>query len=307
MKNDVAPVDTKLATVAEAGRSTYNFTAKDYFDVKKSGLKISTVKKFFWFVFALILVSTITPQLMSERNRQELAEEIRAQEKPADNSKMDIPNIKNEDSNSSREKSSPGGGRPLPPANKIKSIDLRVMTEPPPGAEVNAILVSGGANGTVKVKTTQDLVLNDESYAQAGSLLIGTGSSTDKRLYVIFTRLVSPEGKSKKIFAQAFDFKDRIRGLNGKKVSDQVFKIAASSALIFLSGLSESLQDSQATTGLAGQRKSMRDAALGGVAQASSEHGKRMLDDLNNDNQIEVQKETELVVIFDTKEDMNGK
>ena len=307
MKNEVAAADVRLATASDLHSSTYDFTAKDYFEIKKEGLKASTVKKFFWFISTLILVSTVTPQLVSERNRQELAEEIRAQEKPDTNSKLDIPNIQNEDSRLNERRSLPGGSRTRQPVNKIKSIDLRVITEPPAGAEVNAILVSGGANGTVKVKTTQDLVLNDESYAQAGSLLIGTGSSTDKRLYVTFNRLVSPEGKSKNILAQAFDFKDRIRGLKGKKVSDQVFKIAASSALIFLSGLSDSLQDSQAANSLAGQRKSLRDSALSGVAQASSEHGKKMFDELNNDNQIEVQKETELVVIFDTKEGINEK
>ncbi len=305
MKNEA--VETKLATINDLHKNTYEFTAKDYFELKKDGLKASSAKRVFWFLATLVLLATITPQLVSERNRQELAEEIRAQERPDSNPQMQIPSIQNESPNSSRGRGDYGSLRGKKPVTKIKSIDLRAMTEPPPGAEVTAILVSGGANGTVKVKTTQDLVLNDESYAQAGSLLIGTGSSTDRRLYVTFNRIVSPEGKTKNIFAQAYDFKDRIRGLKGKKVSDQIFKIATSSALIFLSGLSESMQESQGTGVLAGQRKSLRDAALGGVAQASSEHGKRMLDEMNNDSQIEVQKETELVVIFDSKEDKNGK
>ena len=305
MKNEV--LDTKLASTAELHKNTYEYTAKDYFEKKQEGLKKSTAKTFFWFLSALVLLATITPQLVSERSRQEVAEEIRAQENPQADAKMDIPGIQNEDHSYKRSKSDAKDSRLRKQTDKIKSIDLRVMKEPPPGAEVAAFLVSGGANGTVKVQTTKDLILNDETYAQAGSLLIGTGSSTDKRLYVTFTKLVSPEGKVKNIFAQAYDFKDRIRGLNGKKVSDQVFKIAASSALIFLSGLSESLQETQTSGALVGQRKSLRDAALGGVAQASSEHGRRLLDDMNNDSQIEVQKETELVVIFDSKEDTSGK
>lgn len=305
MKDNV--VETKLATTKDLHKDTYEFTAKDYFELKKNGLTTSNTKRLFWFLTTLILLATITPQLVSERNRQELAEEIRAQERPEVNLKIQIPSIQNEGPNLIRGRNDSDGVKPRQPVSKIKTIDLRAMMEPPPGAEVNAVLVSGGANGTVKVKTTQDLVLNDESYAQAGSLLIGTGSSTDKRLYVTFNRIISPEGKAKSIYAQAYDFKDRIRGLKGKKVSDQIFKIATSSALIFLSGLSESMQESQSIGTIAGQRKSLRDAALGGVAQASSEHGKRMLDELNNDSQIEVQKETELVVIFDSKEDRNGK
>lgn len=305
MKDNV--VETKLATTKDLHKSSYEFTAKDYFELKKDGLTTSNTKRLFWLLATFILLATITSQLVSERNRQELADEIRAQERPEVNTKMQIPSIQNERPNSTKDRNNSDGVKLRQPVSKIKAIDLRAMTEPPPGAEVNAVLVSGGANGTVKVKTTQDLVLNDESYAQAGSLLIGTGSSTDKRLYVTFNRIVSPEGKTKSIYAQAYDFNDRIRGLKGKKVSDQIFKIATSSALIFLSGLSESMQESQGVGNIAGQRKSLRDAALGGVAQASSEHGKRMLDELNNDSQIEVQKETELVVIFDSKEDRNGK
>ena len=49
----------------------------------------------------------------------------------------------------------------------------------------------------------------------------------------------------------------------------------------------------------------MRDAALGGLTQATSEQGKRILDQMNNESQIEVQKETELVIIFESKEDKN--
>lgn len=305
MKNEV--VDTRLASLSELHKNTYEYTAKDYFNQKKSGLKKSTAKTVFWFISALVLFATITPQLVGERNRQEVAEEIKAQEKPQVDGKMEIPVIQNEDRSTIRERSGSDSGKTRKSTDKIKSIDLRVMADPPPGAEVSAVLVSGGANGTVKVKTTKDLILNDETYAQAGSLLIGNGSSTDRRLYVTFNKLVSPEGKVKKILAQAYDFKDRIRGLKGKKVSDQVFKIAASSALIFLSGLSESLQETQAAGSLTGQRRSLRDAALGGVAQASSEHGRKMLDDMNSENQIEVQTETELVVIFDSKEDVNGK
>lgn len=304
MKNEFA--QSKLATIDDVYKNTYTFVAKDYFKIKKDGLKASIAKKIFWFVACLVILSLVTPQLVSERHRQEVAQELRSDEKSANDSQMQIPSIYNEDPNSPKSRPSEGPSN-RPRIDKIKSIDLRTVIDPPPGAEVNAVLVSGGANGTVKVKITQNLLVNGEVYAQAGSLLIGTGSSTDKRLYVNFNRLVSFEGKSKKISAQAFDFKDRIRGLNGNRVSDHVFKIAASSALIFLSGLSESLQDNQENSGLVGKRKSLRDAALGGVAQASSEHGKRILDDMNNDTQIEVPKETELVVIFDSKEDANDK
>jgi len=301
MTNDPPTAPSSLASIEEAGEKQYSSVAKDYFSPKHKGVSLSAAKKAsLWVMLAMCLVIML-PQILSERKRQEVAEEIRPQDRPG--TEIQIPAVQ---SSKGLEEQKPNGDtkRQILPVQKIKAIDLRTLAEPPPGSEVMAILASAGANGTVKVRLTEDLILNGDIYASKNSVLIGNGQSSEDRLYIKFNRLVSPEGRSRKIVAEAFDLKDRERGLSGKKVSDQVFKIAASSALIFLGGVADSLQES--TSGPFGSgRRSLRDAALSGIAQATTEHGRRYLDSLDRDNRIEVQQKSELLVIFESGDDKN--
>jgi hypothetical protein len=301
MTNDKPPsTEPKLASLQDAANKQYVRIAKDYFAPKNKGVTVpDAVKPIIW-VILLMSIALMLPELFSERKRQEIAEVINPPQNSTNSQDLQFPPLHS--SEGGERKKSDADRKGSAPVQRIKSIDLRALGEPPPGSEVSGVLVSGGANGTVKVRLTENLVLNGDTYAAKNSILIGTGSSSDQRLFIRFTRLISPEGKSRKIMAEAYDFKDRIRGLNGKKVSDQVFKIAASSALIFMGGVADALQDNS-SGGLGYQRKSMRDAALSGVAQATTEHGRRYLDSLDQDNRIEVQKETELVVIFGNGDD----
>ncbi len=157
MKTEEA--DSKLATFEEVKKSTYTYAAKDYFQAKNDGVKVSSVKKIMWLLSAILTFSTILPQIFSERHRQEVAEEIKLSEgnHPVE-SDIAIPKIQSEDFRRENYRQESGGVRQVP--GKIKSIDLRTVSDPPPGAEVTANLVSGGANGTVKAKINQDLLLN---------------------------------------------------------------------------------------------------------------------------------------------------
>jgi hypothetical protein len=83
----------------------------------------------------------------------------------------------------------------------------------------------------------------------------------------------------------------------GAKVGDYAFKIAASSGLFFLSGMAEGLQAPE--NAMMPQRKSMRDAALQGVAQATVEQGREIVSNMNNKTIIEVKHSTPVIVIFD--------
>ena len=304
MTNDKTP-SLKLGNINDAEKN-YVTVAKNYFAPKPKGASLSLVKKVFLWVALLMSFGIMLPQLTSERKRQEVAQEIIAEQGGSKaNGEISVPSIHSDDGKRNNgQKSDSSGGQRRQPVEKIKSIDLRVQNTPPPGSETFATLMSGGANGMVKAQLLEDLVINSDIYAAKNSILIGTGSSTEQRLFIKFSRIVSPEGKSKKVSAQAYDFGDHIRGLVGKKVSDRMFKIAASSALIFLGGVADSLQDND--QGIFGApKKSLRDAALGGVAQATTEHGKRYLDELDKDNQIEVKRETQFVVIFEDGEDKN--
>jgi len=298
--------ELKLSTISEAQKN-YVSIARNYFSPKGKGANLSLLKKIFLWSSLLMSLGIMLPQVLSESKRQEVAEEIMADHNKATGSEqIEIPAIQNDDG--SRGKKTPsdsGGGGKRQSVDKIKSIDLRSQGSPPAGSEAFATLISGGANGMVKAMLSENLTLNGDLYAAKNSVLIGKGSSSEQRLFVKFTRIVSPEGKSKKISAQAYDFSDRIRGLIGKKVSDRMFKIAASSALIFLGGMADTMQSNEPNMTGTAPRKSMRDAALGGVAQATTEHGRRYLEELDRDNRIEVKSETQFVVIFEDEEDKN--
>lgn len=298
--------ELKLAKIEDAHKN-YVTIARNYFAPKGKGANLSLLRKLFLWGSLLMSIGLMLPQLLSESKRQEVAQEIIAEQNKNEGSdKVYIPPIQNDESrfkNKNTDLSQPASKKKS--IDRIQSIDLRSQTEPPAGSETFAVLMSGGSNGLVKAKMSDDLILNGDLYAAKNSVLIGQGSSTDQRLFIKFNRLVSPEGKSKKIKAQAYDNSDRIRGLIGKKVSDRIFKIAASSALIFLGGMAESMQTSEPSLYGSAPKKSIRDAALGGVAQATTEHGKKYLQEIDQDNRIEVKSETQFVVIFEDNEDKN--
>ncbi len=187
--------------------------------------------------------------------------------------------------------------RALPKPEPLSVINLTKLTEIPTGSEVKAILISGGTNGTVTAKLTEPLIIDGDNLLPTRTILFGKGSSSDERLYVKFSKAILPDKKEFKIVAEAFDQKDRMLGLKGKKVSDYAFKIAASSGLIFLGGMADGMQE-EGGSPFAPKRKSARDAALNGVATASLEQGKRIMDSMDNQSRIEVQATSPIVVIF---------
>lgn len=179
----------------------------------------------------------------------------------------------------------------------IKPVSFKRTDKIPSGVEVQASLVSGGSNGIVKAKISEPIVRDGETLAEKGSVLLGQGSSTDERLYIKFYKLVRPGIVDLKVSAQAFDDKDRILGLKGSKVGDTVFKIAASSGLFFLSGMAEGMQNQNDS--FMPYKKSTKDAALQGVAQATVEHGREIVSSMNNKSIIEVKHSTPIIVIFE--------
>ncbi len=181
--------------------------------------------------------------------------------------------------------------------DRIKSISFSRVDKVPTGTEVGALLSSGGSNGMVKATLSEPLTVDGEIVADKGTVLYGRGNSSDERLYLSFSKLIKKDKTEMKIKAQAFDSKDRILGLKGSKVGDYAFKIAASSGLFFLSGMAEGLQDPG--NAMMPQRKSMRDAALQGVAQATVEQGREIVSNMNNKSIIEVKHSTPVIVIFD--------
>ena len=123
-------------------------------------------------------------------------------------------------------------GRPLPIVERIKPVNLSGLQGIPSGSEAVAQLISGGANGMVKAQLVEILKSSGDILFPRGTVLIGKGSSSDDRLYIAFRKAIKPDGQESKIKAQAYDEKDRIVGLKGKKISDYAFRLAASAGLI---------------------------------------------------------------------------
>ena len=182
----------------------------------------------------------------------------------------------------------------------IKVLSFVGATEIPPGAEAKAVLLTGATNGLIKARLTEPLKVDGVSLLDAGVLLIGQGRSTEERLFVDFKKAVFKNGKSIAISAQAYDQSDTILGLKGSRVGDATLKLAASSGLFFLSGLSSGFQSSGYDINGRPIRPSMKDAALNGTSQAASEQARSYMEDIKNRAPIiEVKSGTAFVVTFD--------
>ena len=184
--------------------------------------------------------------------------------------------------------------------SKITVVNFVGAGSIPPGAETNAILLSGATNGMIKAQLTEALKVDGVSLLDAGTLLIGEGQSSDERLFVRFNKAVFKNGKFIKVSAQGYDISDKILGLKGSRVGDYTMKLAASSGLYFLSGLASGMKTEEIA--LPGQvhRPQFGDAALQGVSTAAGEQAKQYLEQMKNKAPlIEVKSGTVFIVTFD--------
>lgn len=189
--------------------------------------------------------------------------------------------------------------RPLPAVERIRPVNLSGIDGIPPGSEVVAELVSGGANGMIKAQIVESLKAQGDVLLQKGTVLIGKGSSQDDRLYIAFRRAISPDKSEMKIRALAYDVKDRIIGLKGKKISDYAFKLATSAGLIFLGGVADGMRDDYSSSPFVQRRPTMRDAALNGVTTSTADLSREMMDSMKNSQErVVVDHSSRLIVIF---------
>lgn len=198
-----------------------------------------------------------------------------------------------------RARSAAQAGRGFTKIEPIKPIRLSQSKEIPSGAEVMAYLSSGASNGLVKAVLSENLKYDGDLFLGKGTALIGKGNSSEDRLYIQFTKAISPDKTTLKIKAFAFDQGDRIIGLKGKKISDYAFRLAASAGMIFLGGVADGMREDYSSNPFERRRPTMRDAALNGVSTATLETGKDMMNDLKTkDARIEVASSTPVLVIF---------
>lgn len=169
----------------------------------------------------------------------------------------------------------------------------------PPGTFIKAELVSGASNGLVKAILKEPISINGETLADAGMVVIGQGNSSDDRLSIRFTRLVSREGVTDTIDAQAADLEDKTPGLKGSKVGAEALKLVAGIGLNFVGGMSEGLQEARGEQGVMVKPPTVQNALLQGAARASIDESRELLNDARNAKpRIEVGAGTEFYLLF---------
>ena len=176
-----------------------------------------------------------------------------------------------------------------------RSIKIKV----PPGTETKATLMTGASNGLVKVKLKEDVIVAGESFLAAGTILLGTGSSTDDRLFVHFTKAISDDASVESIEAEIADASDKSMGLKGSFWSTHGGRIAASAGLNFLAGASEALEDTQGEQGAVVAKPTVRNAVLNGSARAALEESNQVASKYKNSPpSVEIRVGTEVAIIF---------
>lgn len=193
----------------------------------------------------------------------------------------------------------------IAPRPEIQIISFGSANNVPIGSELNAVLVSGATDGLVKAKLSKPLIQDGEVILQSGTNLLGRGRSGDERLFVEFTKAISPTGETIAFRAQAFDESDRIQGLKGAVVGRRTKKMAGAVAFGMMGGLAEGFKDSGGSIYLP-RRPSARDAALNGASRAALDQSKAYLDEMkNSSNIIEVRSGQEILVIVDEPKTRN--
>lgn len=177
--------------------------------------------------------------------------------------------------------------------DRIESLSI------PPGTLTKAKLTSGASNGPVRATLTESVRVDGDELLPAGALLVGTGSSTEDRLFIRFSQAVFSDGKAVKITAQACDGSDQTVGLKGSKVGNEALKLAAGIGLNFAGGVSEGLKESNVQGGVEVEKPTMKNALLNGASTASLEYARQTMSELRSRQPvIEVPNGTEICVLF---------
>ena len=169
----------------------------------------------------------------------------------------------------------------------------------PPGTLVRAELVTGASNGASKAVLKEDVRVNGETLIEAGSTILGRGSSAEDRLFISFTKVLHKDGDISQVTAEAADSSDKTVGLKGSKVASRAIKIAANVGLKFIAGATQALQDTEGQFGATIRKPTLQNALLNGTAQAALEESNQIASDYKNSAPvIEVKAGTEFFLFF---------
>jgi hypothetical protein len=187
---------------------------------------------------------------------------------------------------------------PIRPLARLQVVKRTSSAELPPGSLFKARLVSGASNGPVRADVIEPLVVDGEERVAVGTRIVGMGQSTEERLFIRLSQLVTADGSIQELQGQALDFSDQTVGLKGTLIGNYALKLAAGAALNFAGGMSEGLQESEVKDGVAVKRPTMKNALLNGAAMAALDQSKETMSSLKSETPIiEVPAGTEFYVL----------
>lgn len=182
----------------------------------------------------------------------------------------------------------------------LQRIDRKWAGQIPPGSIIKAVLVTGASNGAVRAEAKESLRVQGETLIPQGAVLLGSGQSTEERLFIRFSQLVFKDGTAQNIQGQAADSDDKTVGLKGSKVGKYVLKYAAAVGLNFAGGMAEGLQDREVVNQQVVTKSDTKNALLNGASRAAIEMANETMTDLkNNAPIIQVDAGKEILIIFE--------
>ena len=237
--------------------------ATGLFYKKEGGKLILEKKRFAWLAIPLVVVTTIAVFLKDTPREAAQASQIESPGislAPAD--------FEIETYEKKRVEKKSGRLQKLPQVTPLKVVSRPGINDIPPGTEAKAELLSGATNGPVKARLIEDVEFNGEIFFEAGATLIGNGVSTEERLIIYFSQLVTKEGNTVTISAQAHDSKDKVIGLTGSKVGRVTKKVLAAAGL-GAAGALQTLQKQESVGGTAVPKPDLNNAFLNGASVAA--------------------------------------
>ncbi len=168
-----------------------------------------------------------------------------------------------------------------------------------PGALAMAALATGASNGPVKAILTDGLTVGGEELIEPQAVLLGTGQSSEERLFIRFDKVVFKDGSMAAIQADAADSSDKTPGLKGSKVGQYALRLGGSVGLNFVSGLADGLQEKEVQGPAVVNKSTVKNAMLNGASRAALDQSREMMTSLKNDKPIiEVPEGTPIYVLF---------
>jgi len=265
---------------------------------RQDGKKLTIQGKYVLIGMAMVFLTSTMLILIRGPTEMELRSPITFEGITANNTLIDVPGsaLGSVFGRSSRAK---GKGAEALRYGGLEVIKRNSALQIPPGTFGKAKLTSGASNGLVKAAFSEDLTFNGEVLVEVGTTLVGTGSSTEDRLLVDFTKMVFKDGTVQSVRAQACDTADQMVGLQGSKVSRYGAALGAGIGLNFAGGLAQGLQENSVTNGIAVKKTDLGNAALNGASTASIDESKALLEKWKTQKTIiQVPSGTDICVIF---------